>query len=55
MSAMTLTVINPPDYTVEAMTRKLIWAIYGKSPVEFVAMLEEETQEPKEGDGDTMT
>jgi len=42
---MKLTVNNPPGYTVETMARKLIMALYGKTPVEFIAMLEREERE----------
>ena len=47
ISSMKLTVNNPPGYTVETMARKLIMALYGKTPVEFIAMLEKEAQEVK--------
>ena len=42
---MKITVINPPGYTVEALSQKFIWALYGKTPAEFVAMFEKEIQE----------
>ena len=48
MTPMKLTVINPPDYSVEAMTRKLIFALYGKTPAEFIAMLEKEKSKEHE-------
>lgn len=55
MNTMKLTVSNPPGYTVEAMTRKLIWALYCKTPVEFIAMLEQETQELVQERGENLT
>jgi len=55
MSTMNLTVINPVDYSVNSMARKFVWALYGKTPAEFVLMLEKEAQEDEINlrDGDT--
>jgi len=45
MSTMKLTVINSVDYSVNLMARKFVWALYGKTPAEFLLMLEKEAQE----------
>ena len=45
MSTMKLTVINPADYSVNAMARKFVWALYSKTPAEFMLLLEKEALE----------